>query len=364
MPSDLTRAKFAAFAQRVEGTAHASRWLVLTHDNPDPDALASTAALALILRRRFKRRVTIAYGGMIGRAENREMVRALRLHLSHLRHLKWKNYKHFAMVDCQPWTGNSQLPEGVIPDVVFDHHPQRKATGAVGFADIRPDCGATATILAEYLEVSGVAPTRALATGLVYAIRSETQDFGREAASPDHAAFDRLLPKIDRRTLARIQTARLPLSYFGNLHRAIEGLAGVGSLVISNLGRVDQPDIVPEIADLLLRMEGKTWSFCTGSHGDRVYASIRTTNLRADAGNLMRRIIGRLGKGGGHGTMAGGYANIPKTANDGGKALEKLLSKRFVKALKKNPDRLQPLALAKPEAAPPLEPARPAASPA
>mgnify|MGYP003397247894 CR=1 FL=1 len=187
-----------------------------------------------------------------------------------------------------------------------------------GLLLIVPD--GSGTILAEYLEASGLKPSRALATGLVYAIRSETQDFGREAAGPDHAAFDGLLPRIDRRMLARIQSARLPLVYFRNLHRALENLAGVGNLVVSTLGEVDQPDIVPEIADLLLRMEGKTWSLCTGSHADRVYASIRTTNIRADAGNLMRRLIGTLGKGGGHGTMAGGFVALPKTAADGGRS--------------------------------------------
>ena len=180
---------------------------------------------------------------------------------------------------------------------------------------------------------------------MVYAIRSETQDFGREAAGPDHSAFDALLPRIDRRMLARIQTARLPLVYFRNLHRALEGLAGTGSLVVSNLGAVDQPDIVPEIADLLLRMEGKTWSLCTGSQGDRVYASIRTTNPRADAGNLMRRLIGTLGKGGGHGTMAGGFVPIPRTAADGGRAIERMLAQRFAQALGKNPERLSPIDL-------------------
>jgi hypothetical protein len=75
---------------------------------------------------------------------------------------------------------------------------------------------------------------------------------------------------------------------------------------------IDQPDIVPEIADLLLRMEGKTWSLCTGVDGDRLYLSIRTTNPRAEAGNLMRRLIGKAGRGGGHGTMAGGYVMLDK----------------------------------------------------
>ncbi|MEZ5313140.1 MAG: hypothetical protein R2862_05510 [Thermoanaerobaculia bacterium] len=59
----------------------------------------------------------------------------------------------------------------------------------------------------------------------------------------------------------------------------------------------------------------------------------------------MRRLIGKLGKGGGHGTMAGGFVAIPKTASDGGQAIEKLLVKRFAKALGKNPERLQPIRL-------------------
>ena len=351
MTSDETKARFAAFAAEVEATSPRARWLVLTHDNPDPDALAATAVLSLILRRRFRRRTTVAYGGMIGRAENREMVRSLKLELSHLRHLKRRDYQHFALVDCQPWTGNSQLPKGVVPDLVFDHHPMRKATQAARLADVRPSYGATATILAEYLEAAGIAPTRALATGLVYAIRSETQDFGREAAGPDHAAYDRLLPRIDRRMLARIQTARVPFTYFQNLHRALEGLAGVGNLIVSNLGRVDQPDIVPEIADLLLRMEGKTWSLCTGSHGDRLYLSIRTTNPRADAGNLMRRLIGRRGKGGGHGTLAGGFIAVDELHPEATRALERSLARRFAAALRKNPDKLLPLDVAAPRAA-------------
>jgi nanoRNase/pAp phosphatase (c-di-AMP/oligoRNAs hydrolase) len=357
MSTEATKARFASLAAVVEATPPRERWLLLTHDNPDPDALASTAALAAILRR-FKRRSTIAYGGMIGRAENREMVRALKLDLSHLRHLNRRNYQHFALIDCQPWTGNSQLPDGVVPDVVFDHHPLRKRTLAVPFFDVRPAYGATATILAEYLEAAGIQPTKALATGLVYAIRSETQDFGREAAGPDHAAFDRLLGVIDRRTLSKIQNARLPISYFHNLRRAIDGMSGVGNLVVTHVGRVEQPDIVPEIADMALRMEGKTWSLATGSHGDRLYLSIRTTNSRADAGNLMRKLIGRLGKGGGHGTMAGGWVTIPKTASDGGRALEREMAQSFARALKKRPERLQPI-----EAAAVEEPSRPAAVP-
>jgi nanoRNase/pAp phosphatase (c-di-AMP/oligoRNAs hydrolase) len=344
MISDLTRQRFDELAELVEGSK-GGRWLVLTHDNPDPDALAAAAILARILEQRFGRQVTCGYGGIVGRAENREMVRELKIPLSHLRHLSWDDYRHFALVDAQPGTGNNQLPKEITADAVFDHHPKRRSADGARFTDIRTEYGATATILGEYLEAAGLEPTRGLATALVYAIRSETQDFLRESAGPDRHLYDRVFPLVDKRALARIQSSRQPVEYFRNLHTALENLSSVETLIVSHLGVVEQPDIVPEIADLLLRMEGKTWSLATGLYGDRVYLSIRTTNARADAGRIMRQLVSRGGKGGGHGMLAGGWVAITSGYADDPRALQEQLARRLARALKKNPDRLQPIAL-------------------
>ena len=348
MITELTRQRFAELEKRVAGGGRDGRWLVLTHDNPDPDALASAAILGRVLRRAFGQRVTLAYGGLVGRAENQAMVRTLGLSFSHLRHLSLKKYARFALVDTQPKTGNNQLPHDVVPEVVIDHHPVRKATKAAPFVDVRSDYGATATIVGEYLLAAGLEPTRHLATALVYAIRSETLDFRREAAGPDRKLYDRLQPKVDKGALARIQRAPLPLSYFRNLHQGLENLESVETLIISHLGRVEQPDIVPEIADLLLRMEGKTWSLTTGLYGDRVYLSMRTSNSRADAGRLMRRIVGRRGKGGGHGTTAGGWAPITAGYADAPETLQRQLARRLARVLKKNPEKIGPVVLGGP----------------
>ncbi len=343
MISEAIRDDFAALARRVrEG---AGRWLVLTHDNPDPDALASAVLLGRILRRGLGQKVTVAYGGIVGRAENREMVRALRLPFSHVRRLSLKNYARFALVDTQPRSGNNQLPRGVTAEIVVDHHPLRKPTEASPFYDVRPKYGATATILAEYLLASGVRGSHALATALVYAIRSETQDFAREYAGPDKAIYDHFFPQANHRLLARIQTPRLPFTYFSNLHEALESLETVDTLIVTHLGIVEQPDIVPEIADLLLRMEGKTWSLATGRFGDRVYLSIRTTNPRADAGMLMRRLLGRLGKGGGHGRTAGGWIDVAKVPEGDRMAVQRDAALRLARELKKDPAKIARLAL-------------------
>jgi nanoRNase/pAp phosphatase (c-di-AMP/oligoRNAs hydrolase) len=345
MISEVTRDCFAHLAEKVRRLGAGGRWLVLTHDNPDPDALASAHILAQLLSRAFKQSATAAYGGIIGRAENREMVRALRLPFVHVRTLDLREYDHFALVDTQPRTGNNQLPPRVVPDVVIDHHPMRKPTAATPYHDVRPAYGATATILAEYLLSSGIRSTHAVATALVYAIRSETQDFAREYAGHDKEIYDIFFPQANHRLLARIQTPRLPFTYFSNLHEALESLESVDTLVVSHLGAVEQPDIIPEIADLLLRMEGKTWSLATGLYNDRIYLSIRTTNPRADAGTLMRRLLGRRGKGGGHGRTAGGWIDVGRVPPGERRAVQREVAARLAGELKKEPGKMVKVAL-------------------
>lgn len=348
MITDATRERFEVFWDLIRRRTSSGRWLILTHDNPDPDALASAAALSTLLRQVFKRRVTTAYGGIVGRAENRQMVKALGLRMSHVRHIKWSNYKHYALVDCQPGTGNNQFPDSLAADVVFDHHPPRTAPRAPRFADIREDYGASATILAEYLLYSGTEIGRRNATAMVYAIRSETQDFGREFTGADRAIYDTLHAQADLRALARIQSPPLPPSYFRTLHEAVENLETVSTLVITHLGEVRQPDIIPEVADLMLRLETKTWSLCTGLYDDRIYLSLRTTNARADAGRLMRRLLGRRGKGGGHGMTAGGWMSLEKVSNGDPRHHQRQLAIRLAKLLQKNPDKITPIDLTSP----------------
>ena len=60
------------------------RALVLTHDNPDPDAVASACGLAHLLHQCAGVTATAAYGGIIGRAENKAMLKVLHLPITPL----------------------------------------------------------------------------------------------------------------------------------------------------------------------------------------------------------------------------------------------------------------------------------------
>jgi nanoRNase/pAp phosphatase (c-di-AMP/oligoRNAs hydrolase) len=184
-------------------------------------------------------------------------------------------------------------------------------TRKVPFTDIRSDYGATATILAEYLFQFGLEVDKNLATALLYGIKSETQDLGREASTVDIECYLKLFPIANKRLLAKIVNSRVSLSYFRFLVNAVQNAHVVGNAVVTRLSDVDNPDIIPEFADLMLRLQGAVWAFCIGDFKDTIYLSIRTTNVRKNAGKLMKQLVKGKGSGGGHGQIAGGKIEVP-----------------------------------------------------
>src|SRR5262245_3860781 len=64
------------------------RVLIIPHDFPDPDALASAAALHLLLTKWYGRPSQIAFTGEVSRAENRELLRRFRFRWHELNDLR------------------------------------------------------------------------------------------------------------------------------------------------------------------------------------------------------------------------------------------------------------------------------------
>lgn len=303
--------------------------LVLTHDNPDPDSIASAAAMQYLLRKLRDIESTVAYSGIVGRAENRAMLELLTLPIRPLSQTDLDQFAHVALVDAQPDTGNNALPAGRIPDIVVDHHPLREATTRSPFYDVRPELGASATLLTEYLQEADIPIPRDLATALLYGIRSETQDLGREVDAADRSAYQHLFPLADAQILSAIARPRLPRSYFDQMSVALRSLQVLGSSAVCPLNVVIDPDFVPEIADLAVRMEGIQWSLAYGSFDQKLYISIRTNDPDANAGELMQRILQGLGRGGGHGMRAGGNVDLSRVTTPR-VALENEIRKRFL----------------------------------
>jgi nanoRNase/pAp phosphatase (c-di-AMP/oligoRNAs hydrolase) len=308
--------------------------LLLTHDNPDPDALSAAFCLNYIVSKRLGLRAKIGYGGIIGRAENRTMLRLLNIHASKLTESTIRRFKSVVLVDTQPMTGNNSLPADVPLVGVIDHHPQRKSTRAP-FLDIRPAYGAGATILTEYLYASELEIPTNLATALFYGIASETQDLGREVCEADRKAYLALFPKINWRMLAKIRRPGLEKIHFTYLARAIANALTYKHAIATSLGRVEYADIVAEVAEMLLGLKRISWALCTGRYKDTILISLRTSRAKGRAGTLARKIVGAGNTAGGHDMIAGGQVDCAGKSEKERDEMERRLIEAFFRRMGK-----------------------------
>jgi nanoRNase/pAp phosphatase (c-di-AMP/oligoRNAs hydrolase) len=291
----------------LEAVGDASSVLILPHNDPDPDAIASAVALRYLLGQRLDVEGRIAYKGIVGRAENKALVNFLGRPMRRLRALDLSQMVPTALVDTQPSAGNNPLSShSAVPAIVLDHHPWREATATARFADVRVELGATSTMLTEYLRAADIEPTTQLATALFYGVKTDTMGLVRGATPADVAAYFYLQPHIDVEALIEIERAQVPAEYFQRLSAVLQSARVYDEVVISYVGAMSRPDMAAEMADLLLRLRGTQWVVCTGVYQDDLILAVRSRNRRGGAGQLAQDIVGDQGSAGGHGVMAGG----------------------------------------------------------
>jgi nanoRNase/pAp phosphatase (c-di-AMP/oligoRNAs hydrolase) len=283
--------------------------LILPHNNPDPDALASAVALRYLLEQKAGIEGQIRYQGIIGRAENKALVRYLGYPLSRLRRSDLVSGWAVALVDTQPGAGNHALPAGYSAAIVLDHHLAYEPVAAGSLYDIRSDVGATSTMLTEYLQAAAIEPPPSLATALFYGIKTDTMGLSRGASQPDIDAYFYLQRRVDLDALARIERAQVPGAYFQGLVTALQATRRYDDVLVSYLGAMDYPDQAAEVADLVLRLQGVRWALCMGTHDGEMILSVRTRR-RSGAARLVQAIVDSRGMAGGHGALAGGQVSL------------------------------------------------------
>lgn len=303
----VSEQKLIRFLSDVKETL--SPLLILTHDFPDPDALASAYALKHIGHRAFGIRSRIVYRGIIGRSENRNMVHILRLPVHRLKPGEMHKYEHVALVDTQPEFENNPFPEGRTATIVIDQHPSISTTSAE-CSVIDTDCGATSVVMAKTLLKLNVDIPERLATALSYGIITDTLNFSRAARSDTIRTYLAILPFADMRKLARIQTPEHDKLYFTTLKLAITKARACNGLIVCHLGNVVNPDVVSQIADFLLSYKRGKVTFTTGRYRDALHVSLRAKKSLFHAGRVLRQCLGNPEDAGGHGQIAGGSLKL------------------------------------------------------
>jgi nanoRNase/pAp phosphatase (c-di-AMP/oligoRNAs hydrolase) len=308
--------------------------LVTTHVHPDPDALASCYAMASLLKAKLaEARVTVAVKGKIGGGYNTAFQSETDLRLEPWDDERLHDYDAVILLDVQPGLSFSPLPEDVPPIAVVDHHRTRGRKVRIPFHDVRTDVGATSSIMFSYLMDMEVDIPADLAAALLFAIETDLAGAAGKPRDLDNMALSSLTLLADTHRLYRMRNSPLPLAIYTAVRDALVNAMIYDEAMASHIQSIESSETPAVAADFLLRYERVQWVLVTAISGQNLVMSLRTHSDKITAAELMRKIIGRLGEGGGHRTKAGGSIRLATGSDTEIEQLRRKLLKRMLRAL-------------------------------
>jgi nanoRNase/pAp phosphatase (c-di-AMP/oligoRNAs hydrolase) len=292
----LTRLKVQQYQRFF---ADADRVLIVLHNEPDPDAMASGLALRNVLRRTKQTAVIAALQG-VTRPENLRMVNLLDIHVEIITPDQVADYDRIAMVDVQP-----HYFQGAIDrcDLVIDHHPEQTGYNAI-YKDIRVDYGSTSTILTEHLRAVDASISERTATAMLYAIKSDTLFFNRQANRVDLEAFSYLYSLADAALIRKMEGAEITMERLEYVLKAKQNGQMVEQVFCAFIGASPREDFIPYVADFYLQLENVKWTIVAGIVNDSLVMSVRNLGYSRNAGEFVRKYFAHIGSAGGHRAMA------------------------------------------------------------
>ncbi len=318
----------------LKALAGKSNILITTHAHPDPDAAASCMGIKKLLEVSLPNaKTTIRFKGQ---SDTPRLVGFSRT--SQVQFEKWEDdaiagYDAIILLDTQPGFSVSPLPPGVTPTALIDHHRGRGRRAKFAFSDVRTDVGATASIVFSYFMELQITIDPTLGAALLYAIESDIAGAAGQQSQLDTVAISGLTLVADIRKLWQMRYVDLPASYYTAFARTINSAERFDHALIAHAGKVQQVEEAAVLADGMLRCEGIACVLITAELEGRMILSLRTEIPRISAGELMRRLINKIGDGGGHRTKAGGQIDLTTDPKQSVEHFIPLLRRRLLRCL-------------------------------
>ena len=275
------------------------RMAILIHRSPDPDSIASAAALQEIAESRDVE-ADIIYEGEIGHQENRAFVNLLGIELTPGNDVDFADYDTVALVD---YMKGGEPAVGDI-DVVIDHFEHDDDGVEAEFTDVRSNVSATSTVLTKYVQELDLTLSQEVATALLYGIRAETLDFKRDTTPADLTAAAYLYPFADHDTLEQVESPSMSPETLDVLAEAIRNREVSGSHLVSNAGFIRDRDALAQAAQHLLNLEGITTTAVFAIADDTIYLAAKSKDIRMNIGRVLEDAFGEMGEAKGHSTDA------------------------------------------------------------
>lgn len=319
--------------------------LVTTHQSPDPDAIASSHALCYLLSQKLKDvTISMSIKGKIGGGLNDAFTRHANLKL-----VPWDDadltgkYDAVILLDTQPLFAYSPLPTAATPTAVIDHHRSRGRNPTCPFCDIRSDVGATTSIVFSYFQELQVPIPRDLAAAMLFAIETDLAGAAGTPSELDNIALSNLFLIADTRKLYQMRYVDLPQMFYMIIHQGLGNAVFFSNAIISHLETIDSLEKPAVMADVLLRFDQVQWSLVTAVSENKLVLSLRTSDPKLSAAEMMRRLVRKIGEGGGHRTKAGGLIPLASATPTEIERIRATIKRRYLRALHIKPSRGQRL---------------------
>ncbi len=282
------------------------RVFIQTHNFPDPDAIASAFGLQVLLAK-FNIPTTICHHGNIERMATANMVAEFGISMTTDKDLKdMRPDDYIITVDSQKGNANILDLEG-NEVACIDHHPVFNENESYKYTDIRI-VGSCATIIADYYRLYNIDMPQDVATALLYGLKMDTKDFSRGVTELDVDIYKYLFPKANHAQIRHFQSGIIQyneLEAFVDSMKNIDIYNGV-AFAFLNFDCADA--FVATVSDFILNLDVVNFCVVYSRRENGFKFSVRSELDELDAGKIVLTALSDVGSGGGHKSMAGGFA--------------------------------------------------------
>lgn len=280
------------------------RVYIQMHNYPDQDAIASAFGLKTLLESSGVN-ATICYHGPIDKFNTLKMIEQLHIDIVEDFDITVNEMDEIILIDGQ--LGNVNI-EPIYGNIIacIDHHPISLKQD-YRFSDIRSDCGACSTIIADYFMEKNIELPIEVATALLYGIKMDTSNLTRRVSNLDLDMFSYLYKKADIDMLVQFDNCSLRREDLIAYQDAISTLRICDYVGIAKIGYDCSEAIIGTVSDFLLTLAEVKVSLVYAYRVGGLKFSVRSENKDIDAGRIIREALEGIGDGGGHNQMAAGF---------------------------------------------------------
>lgn len=313
---------------------------IQTHNFPDPDAIASAFGLQKLLSKKGIN-ATLCFSGKIDRHSTQMMLTFFSIDFTNIDDIEsLTEDDEVILVDSQK--GNSNIRDMIGNEIIcIDHHPASDESidpSLYRFTDIRPEVGACASIIASYFYENNVHMDSITATVLCYGIKMDTSGLSRGVSQLDLDMFYKLYQRCNPGYIASLEHSVLKLDDLKAYAAAINSINVVGDVSFANAGHNCPEALIASVSDFMIQLQEVEFSVVYSFKKDGVKLSIRSVDRGYNAGVITEKALTKIGSGGGHPQMAGGFIAYSRLDMDEYVDEEKvaeIIKKTFLKVLNK-----------------------------